>query len=284
MFTQAGLVAREGLSLDGTIVDEIKDQGKVAINDFDQVAFHGITEVEDGLFNERFQAVFTSLGLAAREGSELDDGNTPLLIDETGGVAINDFGEVAFHGRVADPDAGSDGVEAVFTSDRLVAKKEGPLPGGTIVSDIDENGGVAINLFGEVAFHGDVVDPNVGTDTVRAVFAVLAFTQDELVVKEGDTLGDGTILGEITESGGVAINFFGEVAFHGRTGGIKAVFTQNGLVAKEGDILADGTTLTEIHPTGGVAINFFGDVAFHGKVGTDTDVVLVGPAPLPPVQ
>ena len=81
------------------------------------------------------------------------------------------------------------------------------------------------------------------------------FTQDGLVVKEGDTLADGTILDEITESGGVAINFFGDVAFHGRTGGVKAVFTQNGLVAKEGDNLADGTTLSEIHQTGGVAIN-----------------------------
>jgi hypothetical protein len=71
-------------------------------------------------------------------------------------VAINDFGEVAFHGRVVDLDAGGDGVKAVFTSDGLVAKKEGPLPGGTIVSDIDVNGGVAINFDGQVAFHGKV--------------------------------------------------------------------------------------------------------------------------------
>jgi predicted HAD superfamily phosphohydrolase len=104
------------------------------------------------------------------------------------------------------------------------------------------------------------------------------------MVREGSELPDGTILDEITESGGVAINFFGDVAFHGRTGGVKAVFTQNGLIAKKGDPLADSTILSEIHPTGGVAINFYGDVAFHGKVGTDTDVVLVGPAPLPPVQ
>ena len=104
VFTQVGLAAKEGDTLpDGTIVDEIRDEGKVAINDLDQVAFHGGTEVEDGLFNERFQAVFTSLGLAAREGLALEDGTTLLSIDETGGVAINDFGEVAFHGRCRRP-------------------------------------------------------------------------------------------------------------------------------------------------------------------------------------
>jgi hypothetical protein len=55
-------------------------------------------------------------------------------------------------------------------------------------------------------------------------------------------------------------------------------------MVREGSELPDGTILDEITESGGVAINFFGDVAFHGKVGTDTDVVLVGPAPLPPVQ
>ena len=281
VFTQVGLVAKEGGTLpDNTLVDEIRDGGKVAINDLDQVAFHGKTEVGDGLFKERFQAVFTSLGLAAREGVALQDENTPSSIDETGGVAINDLAEVAFHGRVADANPGGDEVEAVFTSLGLIAKKEGSLPGGTIVKDIDETGGVAINLFGDVAFHGDVVALGSGSDLVRAVLAVLAFSNDELVVREGDILGDGTSLEEIAESGGVAINFFGDMAFHGRTGNDKAVFTQHGLVAKEGDILAGGKALDEIHSTGGVAINLVGDVAFHGKVGT-TDVVLVGRAPLP---
>jgi hypothetical protein len=292
VFTQDGLVAKEDDTLpDGNEVDDISPYGEVAINDLDQVAFHGKIEieVEDGLFDtEEFDAVFTSDGLetlvAAREGSELPDLTTVQAIDENGGVAINLFGDVAFHGDVVVPDdAGGDTVKAVLTSDGLVAKKESPLPGGTIVSDIDENGGVAINLWGDVAFHGDVVDPDDGKDTVRAVLAVLVFTQDERVAKEGEILADGTILDEISESGGVAINVFGDVAFHGRTGGINAVFTQNGLVAKEGDTLSDGTILGEIHQNGGVAINTLGQVAFHGKVGT-TDVVLVGEAPLPPVE
>jgi hypothetical protein len=113
-----------------------------------------------------------------------------------------------------------------------------------------------------VAFQGRVVDPDTGVDTVAAVF-----TQNVLVAKEGGTLSDGTTLDEISESGGVAINSLGQVAFHGRTDGIRAVFTQDGLVAKEGDTLPDGTTLDEISENGGVAINELGEVAFHGRIG-----------------
>ena len=281
VFTQAGVVAREGGTLpDGTLVDEIKDLGRVAINDFDQAAFHGRVEIEidDGLGDkEKFNAVFTSLGMVVREGSEMPDLTIVEGIDETGGVAINDFGDVAFHGDVLEPDTGADAVEAVFTTEGLIAKREEALPNGTIVSDIDENGGVAMNIFGEVAFHGDVVVPNAGTDAVRAVLIQDGF--GGLVIKEGDTLPDGTILDEITENGGVAINFFGDVVFHGRTGGIKAVFTQDGLVAKEGDALTDGTILDEIHQNGGVAINFEGEVAFHGKIGS-TDAVFFGKTPI----
>jgi hypothetical protein len=94
----------------------------------------------------------------------------------------------------------------------------------------------------------------------------------------GDTLPDGTTLDEISVSGGVAINLLGEVAFHGKTGGRKAVFTQNGLVAKEGDNLIDGITLDQISDSAGVAINLFSEVAFHGRIGSN-DAVFVGMAP-----
>ena len=67
--------------------------------------------------------------------------------------------------------------------------------------------------LGQVAFHGR-----------EGLRFEAVFTQDGLVAKEGDTLPDDTILGEISESGGVAINSFGQVAFHGQTGGIDAVF------------------------------------------------------------
>ena len=278
VFTQAEVVALEGAALgDGTtIVHNIKPEGKVAINDFGEIAFHGKLEVEgDGLDTEEFRAVFTQDGVAVKEGQTLLDGTTIVgNIDETGGVAINLLGLVAFHGEVVAPDAGGDTVPAVFTQDGLVAKEGQTLPDSTIVADIDENGGVAINFLGVVAFHGDVVDAAAGGDTVPAVF-----TQNGLVVKEGQTLLDGTtIVDEIDQSGGVGIDFSGNVVFHGRTDGVRAVFTQHGLVAKEGDTLTDSTILDEIHATGGVAINLFGQVVFHGKVGT-TDVVLLGEAP-----
>jgi len=86
----------------------------------------------------------------------------------------------------------------------------------------------------------------------------------------------------------VAINLFGDVAFHGRTGGVKAVFTQNGLVAKVGDNLDGGTTLNEIWDNGGVAINAYDrQMAFHGQVGStdaSADAVFIGLAPSPPVE
>ena len=105
----------------------------------------------------------------------------------------------------------------------LVAKVNGTLlDTTTIVADIDENGGVAINFFVVVAFHGDVIDPDTGGDTVPAVF-----TQEGLVVKEGDTLPDSTTLDEIHVAGGVAISKFGEIAFHGKVGTTDAVLLGN---------------------------------------------------------
>jgi hypothetical protein len=284
VFTQAGKVAAVGDTLSaGITVDDIDPEGKVAINNFDQVAFHGSTEIEGGLFDEQFRVVFISDGVetrqAAREASNLPDG-TPLDdITESGGVAINDFDEVAFHGQTVNPEPGGDSLKAVFTSDGLAAREGTDLLDGTILDDINEDGGVAINLFGDVAFHGQTVVPDTGGDSVKAVFISDGDTI-QVVAKVGDILPDGNTLEDIEVTGGVAINLFGEVAFHGRTGGDRAVFTQNGLVAKEGDNLDDGTTLSEISDNAGVAINPYGfEVAFHGRIGT-TDAVFVGEAPI----
>ena len=274
VFTQSGQVAQEGVPLldRSTTPEEISASGKVAINLFGQVAFHGAIEVEGGLFDETFRAVFTQDGLVAREAVALDDGNIIQEISDTSGVAINDFGQVAFHGEVVNPEPGGDRLSAVFTQDGLVVKEGDTLPDGNIVGEIRKNGGVAINLLGQVAFQGRVFDPVAGIDTVAAVF-----TQDGLVVKEGDTLPDGNKVEEISETGSVAINDLGLVAFHGRTGSKSTVFTQEGLVAKEGDNLTDGTTtLDEISDTGGVAINAFGEVAFHGRAGGINAVFMSG--------
>ncbi len=274
VFTQDKLVAKEGGTLPGdeTVVDRINDRGKVASNNLGEVAFHGQIEVDDDV---KVRAVFTSARLVAQEGDTLPDDTFLEVINDSGGVAINDFDQVAFHGL-------TDGLEtAVFTSDALgvvaVVAKAGDIlpPDDTILDEINASGGVAINLFGDVAFHGRTPVDAVFID---AVFIQYGSTQDALVVKVGDTLPDGTTLDEISVSGGVAINLLGEVAFHGKTGGRKAVFTQNGLVAKEGDNLIDGITLDQISDSAGVAINLFGDVAFHGRIGSN-DAVFVGMAP-----
>jgi PKD repeat protein len=178
---------------------------------------------------------------------------------------------VAFHGQTDDPAPGSDTLKAVFTQNGLIAKVGDNLPDETTLENINENGGVAINLLGWVAFHGQ-------TGAAEAVFISDGETI-QVVAKEGDDLDDRTPLDEIEVNGGVAINVFGDVVFHGRTRGVKAVFTQKGLVAKVGDNVEGGTTLSEINDNAGVAINPYGsDVAFHGRIGT-TDAVFVGSAP-----
>jgi hypothetical protein len=277
---QFGVIAQEEFALQGDpsiIPEEISDSGKVAINLFGQVAFHGKIEVGSGLFDkETFQAVFTQYDLIARQGDTLRDNSKIEEINDSGGVAINDLGTVAFHGEVVDPDVGGDTLAAVLTQGGVVAK-EGSILGDDIVGEINKDAGVAINFVGDVAFQARVFDPETGVDTVAAVF-----TQEGVVVKERDILSDGTTVDEISDIGGVAINEFGEVAFHGKTGSTAAVFTQYRVVAKEGDKLADGTTtLDEINDTGGVAINAFGEVAFHGK-SNGSDAVFMSGVSLPP--
>ena len=274
VFTQAGQVAERWDPLpDGTIPAEINDYGGVAINLFGQVAFHSKIEVEGQ--TTWVPAVLTQDGLVVKEGEDLPDGTILNTISFEGGVAINDRGQVAFHGEVVDPDLGANTRAALFTQDGVVVKEGDTLPDGTILGAIRKNAGVAINLLGQVAFQGRVFDPVFGIDTVAAVF-----TQDGLVVKEGDTLPDGSILEDLSETGGVAINDFGLVAFHGGIGSTEVVFTQNGLVAKEGDNLSDGTTtLEEISDTGGVSINAVGEVAFLGKINNFI-AVFVGEAPV----
>lgn len=268
VFTQAGKVAAVGNFISpGIFVEDIDPEGKVAINNFNQVAFLGKIGIVKQSSNNRLRAVFISDGpeiqRAATRNFALPDG-TPLdNITESGGVAINDFAVVAFHGKTG-------GVKAVFTQNRVVAKV-GDILDDTTLDDINEVGGVAINWFDEVAFHGQI-------GGVKAVFISNGETT-QVVAKVGDKLDDGTIVDEINEIGGVAINFSGDVAFHGRTGGFRAVFTQSGLVAQEVSNLPDGTTLSEISDNAGVAINPYGfEVAFLGRIDT-TDAVFVGQAP-----
>jgi len=161
--------AAEGDTLTDGTLDEIEAEGKVSINNLDQVAFHGRVEIEGGLLDETFRAVFTSDGqttqVAAREASELPDETTVEEILESGGVAINDFGDVVFHGR-------TDNVKAVFSQNGLVAMVGDNLADGTTtLKEIWEDAGVAINTYAfDVAFHGGVDNPDLPGVLVDAVF------------------------------------------------------------------------------------------------------------------
>jgi len=287
VFTQYGVVAREGDTVAGGTVYDILEMGNVAIsNNLNKVAFHGKVEIEEGLGPKTPRAVFTASDgqdtqVVAQVGSTLPDETTVERIHEYGSVAINDFNVVAFHGQTG-------GVKAVFTTDGetiQVAAKEGDvLEDGTTLKSIYERGGVAINLLGEVAFHGNADDQQ-----GNGVFGV--FTQYGVVAKIGDRLPDDSLISEINYLGGVAINIYGDVVFHGMRNSTavnisdaKAVFTQYGVVAKVGDNLADGTTFYDIIEEAGVAINPYGtEVAFQGRVddqeNASVDAVFVGQAP-----
>ena len=153
------------------------------------------------------------LSLDFGNGYTLDDGTVLSTFRAQGEVAINagqSGDRVAFHGRT-----GRD--KAVFTQAGLVAKVGDTLPDGTPLDEIEVNGGVAINVFGEVAFHGR-------TGGVKVVFISDGQTI-QVVAKVGDNVDDGTTLSEINNTAGVAITPYGsEVAFHGKVGTTDAVF------------------------------------------------------------
>ena len=220
VFTQDGVVAAVGDTLAEGTLNQINDSGKVAINNWNEVAFHGSVKIESD--PEDFRAVFISDGLdtlvVAREDTNLPDDTSLDNITESGRVAINDMGEVAFHGQTVDPVSGVL-LLAVFTQNGLVAKMGDILPDGTTLENINDNGGVAINLFGHVAFLGLVYVPAID-GKVKAVF-----TQNGLVAKVGDILDDSTTLQDIFDWSGVAINPYGsEVAFLGAGVPTAAVF------------------------------------------------------------
>ncbi len=243
--------------------------------------------------------------IVARSGANLGDGTPVGIILGDGGVALNNLGIAAFHGRF-----GPGGLtSAVMTQAGIVAKQGGTLADATSVGIVLVDGGVSINDAGIVAFTGRV-GPSNGPDAVMTQNAILAqvggtlgngtpltlifgvgteglnssgktaftgridqsfataiLTQDGEVVKPNDTLGDGTKVGLIL--GGTSQNDAGKIAFLGRVdtgGGIDAIMTQDGVLAKVGDPLGDGRTLGII--LSGTSLNNNGDVEFIGRVGT----------------
>jgi hypothetical protein len=249
---QNGLVAAVGDTLpDGTTLGVIAPSGQgVAINEAGKVAFFGRRE------SDFARGIFTQDGLVAAAGEILPDGTTLSFIPSES-VSINDRGEVAFLGTIAD----AQNRAAVFTQNGLVVAAGATLPDGTQLDTIfTDFSSLSINNAGRVAFFGRRAE-----DLARGVF-----TQDGLVAAEGHTLPDGTVVGKIfTLRTGVSINDRGKVAFFGLLDGAlgqPAVFTQDGLITAVGETLRDGTTLSRVFYES-VSINNEGKVAFTGVIG-----------------
>lgn len=202
VFRQNGqvVVARQVLP-DGVEASAISPFGGIASRGLaDRVAFHG--------FNDNEQVIFTQRGLVARVGP-LPDGTDLQSIDLFGGIAINPKGEVAFHGR-------TEGYDGVFSQHGLLARAGKRLHDGSNLEAILPDGGIAINRRGKVAFHGEV--------TSRHALVQAVLTQYGVIAKVGDRLRGGGTLEAIRAEGGIAIDPFGRVAFHGVTNGKPALF------------------------------------------------------------
>ena len=123
----------------------------------------------------------------------------------TVGLTLVETGTGAFSGDSTTADIGSDTPPVAGDVSKVAAEGE-PLLDGTVLTQILLDGGVAINRSGKVAFGG-----RAATDIVPAVF-----TQDGVVVKEGGTLDDGTIVNDLSPVGEVAIS----VGLSGDSGGV----------------------------------------------------------------
>jgi hypothetical protein len=199
------------------------------------------------------------------EGETLPDGTTLQTIVAACSeqapfrpcVAISPGGRVAFYGTTGT------GADAILTQHSVVVESDEVLPDGTTLG-IDSSsivGGLARNIR-TLAFPGLEVDTSTSS-TTNALF-----TPEGLVVKQGDTLPDGSTA-SINFLGGAAINARAQVAFHGSN----AVFTQDGTLVGARQELPDGTIAKGISFFGGVASSgLSGRVAFQGF--TDNQLVI----------
>ncbi len=206
-----------------------------------------------------------SLRKVAMEGQTLPDGTTLQTIVAACSeqapfrpcVAISPGGRVAFYGTTGA------GLDAIFTQRGVVVESGEDLPDGSTLG-IDSStivGGLARNIR-DLAFPGLEVDTS-NASTTRALF-----TREGLVVKQGETLPDGTTA-SINFLGGLAINARAGTAFHGSN----AVFTQDGTLVQARQELPDGTIAEGISFFGGVASGGPGGrVAFQGF--TDNQLVI----------
>jgi len=93
------------------------------------------------------------------------------------------------------------------------------------------------------------------------------FTQNELLVQAGDTIGGRTL----TSFGSPVINDSGRVAFFATYEGGAGIFTQTSLIAKTGDTICGKTLIALGQP----AINSGGAVAFTALFSDRSSAVIL---------
>ncbi len=226
-------LARAGEWLDGRTVFAVSVP---ALNAQGQAAF--LVHDEGG------EAVFTIDGPVIHTGDDFPGGT---LVDILSAPAINDQGQVAYLASYSVDGATRVGV---FVDDQLIVGVGDVVQGKTIESIVapyeDLAGGAPIiNNHGHVVFLA-AFDGREGV-----------FTQDELIVATGQTIGGETV-GEFLSA--PYINDAGEVAFLAATKDGKAIFTSNEVIART-DEEYHGNTLLDLSAP---SLNQAGTVAFLG--------------------
>jgi hypothetical protein len=226
-------LARAGELLDGRTVFAVSVP---ALNARGQAAF--LVHDESG------EAVFTIDGPVIHTGDDFPGGT---LVDILSAPAINEQGQVAYLAAYSVDGATRVGV---FVDDRLIVGVGDVVQGKTIESIVapyeDLAGGAPIiNNHGHVVFLA-AYDGREGV-----------FTQHELVVATGQTIGGETV-GEFLSA--PYINDAGEVAFLAATKDGKAIFTSNEVIART-DEEYHGNTLLDLSAP---SLNQAGTVAFLG--------------------
>jgi hypothetical protein len=143
-------------------------------------------------------------------------------------ISLNNDGAVAFK-------AWWEGGEGIFTQDELIVAFGDMIDSHKIVWFSPPS----INDSGIVAFIGAVDDNNDGTVDFKGIF-----TQNKLLVREGDTI-DGVLVERLDEFDFPVINATGKVAFVA-SNQETSLFTQDKVLVSEG-VSIDGETIQSIY-------------------------------------
>lgn len=182
IFLNESSVVVSGDTIDGFTLRGLGS--RPAINNSGTIAFQGTWATGSGVFTQDRKIAATG---------DIIDGLQLLSVDT--GVTINNSGDVAFFARFA-------GGHGLFSEDHVLVKTGDLIDGRTITSIWDWP---EINDRGEIVFTAEY-DGGVGV-----------FTRDHLIASAGDVI-DGRALVTVGQSSNsntrIAINNFGEIAFH----------------------------------------------------------------------